>query len=252
LAERLVGYLDDGELTYLLLERPDGLAGAMGAEYDITLGRAWLHGPHVAVGDWNDSAERMLERLLRALPSEVRYLTAYVNTENTRARSFYEARGFRERDTASHEFWLEPSDRIRVVGEGVVNLAEGHRNSFAALYASLFPAAYYSAERVVQMIGRSHNVLVVADGPDVLGFAVASLEVPGSAGEVQFLGVREDHRGRGVGRGLLSSAVDWLLDEAGAVRVALNVDDDLDAARGLYESVGFRLRFSGIGINRAR
>jgi len=252
LRERLAGYLDDSELQYLLLERPGELSGAMGAEYDTSLGRAWLHGPHVLLDDWGGNAERLFHDLVAMLPTEVEHLTAYVNTRNSRARAFFGAHGFSERDTESHEFWLVPSkDRGSVEGRAV-DLRSEHRDSFSALYESLFPAAYYSSDRVVEMIGRSHHVVVVADGSDVLGFAVSASEVEGSLGEVQFLGVREDCRRRGLGRELLQSAVNWLVDVAHAPRVSLNVDADLGTARDLYESVGFRLRFSGIGLGRSR
>jgi len=252
LRERLAGYLDDSELQYLLLEQGGSLFGAMGAEYDTSLGRAWLHGPHVLLDDWDRGAERLFHELLAMLPAEVEYLTAYVNTRNSRARAFFVARGFSERDTESHEFWLVPAQDRRVVENRVVDLESAHRDSFSELYESLFPAAYYSSDRVVEMMGRSHHVVVVADGNEVLGFAVAASEVEGALGEVQFLGVREDCRGRGLGRDLLQSAVDWLIDEAHAPRVSLNVDADLGTARNLYESVGFRLRFSGIGLGRSR
>ena len=120
-------------------------------------------------------------------------------------------------------------------------------DAFKQLYDALFPKAYYSADRVLQM--DSHHVLVLAEGARVLGFAVASTE-DGEAGEVQFLGVAEESRGQGYGRRLLLSAVDWLLDEAGVSRVTLNMGDELVHARGLYESVGFRLRFTGVGASR--
>ena len=113
----------------------------------------------------------------------------------------------------------------------------------------MFPKAYYSADRVLDMDGQSHRVLVLSEGPRVLGFVVASTE-DGETGEVQFLGVAEGSRRRGYGRRLLLSGVDWLLDEAGVSRVTLNVGDELDHARGLYESVGFRLRFTGVGASR--
>jgi GNAT superfamily N-acetyltransferase len=62
--------------------------------------------------------------------------------------------------------------------------------------------------------------------------------------------VREDARRQGYGRCLLLSAVDWLLDVGGVSRVTLNVGDELVHARELYENAGFRLRFTGVGLER--
>ncbi|MGC9335875.1 MAG: GNAT family N-acetyltransferase [Anaerolineae bacterium] len=53
------------------------------------------------------------------------------------------------------------------------------------------------------------------------------------------------------GRRLLLSAIDWLLDRAGVSRVCLNVGEELVHARSLYESVGFKLRYTGIGLKKA-
>jgi ribosomal protein S18 acetylase RimI-like enzyme len=100
------------------------------------------------------------------------------------------------------------------------------------------------------MIGQSHQVLVVADGEEVLGFAVVSTEDGPTAGEIQFLGVREDKRHQGYGRQLLLSAIDWLVEGAGVSRVSLNVGEELVHARSLYESVGFKLRFTGVGLKK--
>ena len=247
LRQQLLGYLDDSELCYLLALRGGRLVGAMGAEYDEELGRGWLHGPHVTAGEWDPIAVELFTQLLAELPSSIEQFDTFLNVANERARRFYAQRGFVEREHLSHDFWLLPGDRIPAGDRGCAPIDTEQEASFEELYAALFPTAYYSAERVVQM--ESHHVLVLAEGARILGFAVASAE-DGEAGEVQFLGVREECRRRGHGRRLLLSAVDWLLDEAGVSRVTLNVGDELVHARGLYESAGFRLRFTGIGARR--
>jgi ribosomal protein S18 acetylase RimI-like enzyme len=127
---------------------------------------------------------------------------------------------------------------------------KAQETSFKELFNALFPSAYYSANRIIEMIGQSHQVLVEVQGDTVLGFAVVSVEGDQSEGELQFFGVREDSRRRGYGRKLLISAIDWLVDQAGVEQVSLNVAEELVHARGLYESVGFRLRFTGVGLEK--
>jgi ribosomal protein S18 acetylase RimI-like enzyme len=118
------------------------------------------------------------------------------------------------------------------------------------LYRRLFPGAYYSAERFIDMIGRGHQVLVAAEGSEVIGFVVVSADAEWSTAEIQFVGVREDRRRRGYGRALLLSAIDWLVDSEGAAGIGLSVGEELVGAQGLYESVGFRLRFVGVGFRK--
>jgi GNAT superfamily N-acetyltransferase len=249
LREQFLAYWEASELCYVLAWQAGQLVGAMGSEYDAELERAWLHGPHVATKDWDAIAAALFGRLLAELPACVRRWEAYLNVENVRGRRFYTRQGFEARQSLSYDFWLAPDDRVTSGDRRCDLLGKEHLASFQPLYEALFPAAYYSATRIVQMVGQTHQVFVVAEGAEVLGFAVASVE-DRSAGEIQFLGVREDVRRQGVGRRLLLAAVDWLLDEAGVARVCLNVGAEHVHARCLYESVGFRLRFTGIGLHK--
>ena len=189
LRQQLLGYLDDSELWYVMAEQGGRLLGAMGAEYDESLGRGWLHGPHVTAGDWDAMTAALFERMLQALPASIGQLDAFLNIENRRARSFYAQQGFVEREHLNHEFWLLPGDRVVEGERGCMPVGRQQEDAFKRLYDALFSKAYYSADRVLQM--DSHHVLVLAEGARVLGFAVASTE-DGEAGEVQFLGVAEE------------------------------------------------------------
>jgi GNAT superfamily N-acetyltransferase len=248
LRRQLLSNLDDSELCYILAVRDGQLVGAMGSEYDEELARGWLHGPHVIAKDGRKIASQLFARLLVELPACVRQLDAYLNVKNVQGRCFYTQRGFRESEKISYDFWLTPAGQI-VSTDGLYGQIETwHAVSFLQLFQTIFPTAYYSGERILHMIGRSHQVFVIAEGSQVLGFAVVSVEAGSSAGEVQFLGVREDCRGQGYGRRLLQSAVGWLFEAAGVTRVCLNVGEDALQARRLYESAGFNLKFVGVGL----
>ena len=250
LCQQWLSYLDDSELSYVIAFQEGDIVGAMGGEYDEALGRGWLHGPHATGETWETMAAELFTRLLAELPASIVELNAYLNVENERGRRLYAQRGFKERESQSHEYWLSPSDRV-VPGERPYGfLEERHEASFVSLYEALFPTAYYSGERMLSMIGTSHQVFAVAEGNEVLGFAAVSVDESASTGEIQFLGVREDRRGQGYGKRLLLWTTDWLLECAGVSRVCLNVGGDVANARGLYESVGFKLQFTGVGLQK--
>jgi GNAT superfamily N-acetyltransferase len=250
LQEQLLSYWSDEELCYIMALGDGKLIGAMGSEYDRNLGRGWLHGPHAELKNWEVLPGELFRRLLAEMPEDIRQLDAYLNIENSRGRRFFNEKGFKERENLNYDFWLMPDDRVVSGGGGCMLLKKAQESSFKLLYEALFPDAYYSAERIIQMIGQSHQVLVEADEETVLGFAVVSVEGDESEGELQFFGVREDSRRKGYGRKLLLSAIDWLLDNAGVAQVCLNVGEDLVHARDLYESVGFWLRFTGVGMEK--
>jgi ribosomal protein S18 acetylase RimI-like enzyme len=251
LHRQLLEYWDASELRYVLARRDGQLVGAMGSELDEELGRGWLHGPHAALGDWDALAAALFTRLLTALPASIDQLDTYLNVTNRRGRRFYVRQGFEEREQRGYDFLLTPETRTVAGDGGGVPLKAQHHASFKALFEALFPTAYYSAERIIDMTGRSHHVLVLAEGCEVQGFVVVSVAEGLSTGEIQFVGVRESCRRQGVGRRLLLSAVDTLLDRVGVSAISLNVSQDLAGAQRLYESVGFGLRYIGVGFRKA-
>ncbi|MBN1536439.1 MAG: GNAT family N-acetyltransferase [Anaerolineales bacterium] len=250
LQQALTGYWEDGELCYMLALRNEQIVGAMGSEFDKALGRAWLHGPHAIPDEWEPIAEALFQHLLAELPAVIQQWDAYLNIENKQAQRFYIDQGFRELNSLNYDFWLTPDDRVGAGKHHCQMLAKEHAQSFITLYARLFPSAYYSGERILQMIGDSHQVMVIADGGDVLGFVVINTLGETLPGEIQFLGVQEDCRHRGYGRRLLLAGIDWLFDISKAPRIFLNVSQDLIYAQALYESVGFKLRYTGIGLRK--
>ena len=246
----LLKYVADGELAYVLAFQGENLVGAMGCEYDEELHRGWLHGPHVRLGDWQSLAEELYARILEALPPSVTILDAYPNTANTRAVDFYGRRGFERVGDVSHVYGLTSESRVVSPRAPCDPLQKCHEPSFLKLYHTLFPNAYYSGRRILSMIGASYRVFVIVEGTDVLGFAAGSVDEGSKTGEVQFVGVREDRRGKGLGRRLLRTAVDWLFDDAAVSEVSLNVRQDVPHALRLYESVGFKHRYTGIGLRK--
>lgn len=77
---------------------------------------------------------------------------------------------------------------------------------------------------------------VCTDGPEVIGFCSVDL----ASGEVLVLAVLPDYEGKGVGKGLLSRAVEWLRSR-GVERIWLAASPDPSGrAHGFYRSQGWR------------
>lgn len=244
-------YFRDGELCYIAAWRGSDLVGAMGSEFDRSMGRAVLQGPHAVENGWKDITSQLYKKLLAALPGEIQQFDAYLNIENWRGRNFYTQHGFSELDHLSYEFNLAKREWRPVNQQGCTALAAANHESFKLLFDDTFPGAYYSPERIIQMNGESHQVLVTSQEDRVLGFAVLSLELGPTTGELQFLGVDENYRRQGFGYRLLSAGIDWLFNKAGVQEISLNVNEDRLEARRLYESVGFKLQYSGIGMRKS-
>ncbi|MBU0935262.1 MAG: GNAT family N-acetyltransferase [Spirochaetes bacterium] len=240
-----------GEMFYILACSGQAIIGAMGGEYDPELNRIWLHGPHVFTGSWSILATRLYEELLVILPATTERWEAFLNTKNTAGIDFYRKHGFTQ-GSVSHDYRLAKSRRVDCPKDKCVKLSAEYHASFTALFNRLFPETYYTADALIQMHNLSHHISILPDAGTIAGFSVAFLETSGSKGEVQFIGVAEEKRGQGYGRQLLASAVDWLFDERNAEDIILNVEENLVNAKGLYESVGFTLSFSGLPLTRKK
>ena len=239
-----------GELCYLIALEEGNWVGSIGAEYDLELGRAWIHGPHTIPGTWSRLSGVLYETLLGKIPPGITRWDVFLNMENRRAQRFYAAQGFQQRPKLSFEYCLQSEAHPEPGTELLDPLTEANFESFKELFLDLFPTAYYSPERIRQMDGDSHRVFMIQEADIVQGFVTLSLNPGSTSGEIQFLGVRDECRGMGYGRQLLMTAVNWLIKEEGKSLICLNVDDENDPAIALYETLGFKLLYTGVGLFR--
>jgi len=85
-----------------------------------------------------------------------------------------------------------------------------------------------------------------------MGYLYTVIDEDTGDGSVEFIGVREDARGKGIGRQLLQTALHWLFEDKLVPKVMLVVNDDLSNARSLYESVDFKLKYTGVHNRKIR
>lgn len=112
----------------------------------------------------------------------------------------------------------------------------------ADLEQLLFPTdSPWTVEMFWAELAGRHHYVVIREADEVIGYAGLAV-IDDDEAEVRTIGVHPDHRGRGLGRTLLTD----LLEAAGDVRVMLEVRTDNTPARTLYESVGFQT----LGIRR--
>lgn len=239
-----------GEVSFVIALQDGRLVGVMGSEFDEELGRGWLWGPFALVQDWEALADSLYEELFQILPASIRQFGAFLNAANQRGVSFYLQRGF-ERHGVSHVYQAARPAMSVPVQEPCPALKSEHKEGFTALHTSIFPNAYYSAQRVLDQIDEDNQVFVFPQGERVLGYVYATVGSDVQSGEVEFLGVHEDARRRGIGRQLLLSALQWLFEVKGVSPVVLTVYDENNSARSLYEGAGFDLKYTGVGLDLA-
>jgi ribosomal protein S18 acetylase RimI-like enzyme len=236
--------------TARVVREPVGgrLVGAVVAEWDEELGRAWVIGPWVHADDdtaWLTTAEVLVDAALGQTPEAVTHYELSGDVAHRRLAELAAGRGWRATevnhvlvaDAAVVEGWGDgdaPNLRAPEVGD----LA-----AITALHDAEFPGTYASAD---QLLDGKRVVLGADDGGRVAGYAAGEVHGDGE-GYVDFLAVDPALRRGGVGRRLVVALTRELLGRSPLGRVALTVQDHRAPARALYERLGFRAEGSIVG-----
>lgn len=220
------------------------IAGAVVAEWDEHLGRAWVIGPWAA-GDgdeWAATADALLDAALAQVPAALTRYEMAGDIANRRLAALAAARGWTPTEPnhillADAEVvagWPPADAALRPAGPADVD-------AIAALHDVEFPSTYASAAQLVEGgLDGSRVVLVADDGHGgVAGYAAGEVR-PDGEGYVDFVVVAPAGRRTGVGRRLVVALTRELLARAPLDRVCLTVQDHRAPARAMYRRLGFR------------
>lgn len=205
--------------------------GWLTGEFDEEMGRAWWWGPFCEDRPDGDPIADEMYRLVRAEvgPDEEELAP---DDRNSWVAACALRWGFRGE---------EASAVLQYVGAGfgdvdgaVVAVGDAHASAVEALHDELFPGTHTPGR---MLIASTEPRLVYVEAGDVVGYVAAEMQSDRS-GYIDYLGVRPDRRGRGLGRALVRAATDRLL-ELGATSVNLTVRESNAMARALYGSLGF-------------
>lgn len=243
----LSGLEPDGLAGVLVAREGSEIVGVLGAEWDTEPPRIWWHGPF-AVPDrrWHEIVDALYVSARGLPPGEILQEELAPDSRNGHVAAFARRRGFASEEgsavlgrplTDADGRPVDDDDLVTepVDGVDVRRLSEEDRHEVAVLHDRLFPATHIPGERLAE--GDDRDVLVAARGA-VIGYVAVELQ-ENHQGYIDFLGVRPEARGTGVGRLLVRAACRLLRDERACRSVHLTVRVSNASARALYSSVGF-------------
>ena len=237
--------------AFVLAEANGEIVGACGSQHDAAGEQSWLWGPWVdGPAGWRSAAPALLDALLARLPRPVRRVEAFLHAENRAGLGFLQSRGFTL--GALTHLYVVPRPVLPPAADGSLPaLRAAHEVAFARLHAETFPAGG-STPAGVLLDGRDdeHAIFAAAAGLRLLGYVCVSANRAPREGFIEYLAVRPNARGRGIGTRLLQTALRWTFEERRLPQAALCVSERRAGARRVYESTGFRLHASGIAARR--
>ncbi len=238
IAGELAGY-DRWRERLLVARDGDGtVTGALLADLDEARRRAWWVGPWTREPGDTALATALIDRQLERFGGAIDEQELAPDERNVWLCTLAEARGFKL-ETPSAVFSLElhaaPDGPDGATPARSLPLREADREAVAALHDALFPGTHTTSATLVTA-ARTDVRVIHLDGR-VAGYVATELQ-PDGTGYVDFIGVADEARRRGLGSQLMR---DVLGDMAvrGVPAVHLTVRVDKPGARSLYAGLGF-------------
>lgn len=236
--------------TRVVRDRDGDLVGALTADVDHDMGRAWHLGPFVALDDpaaWAALADRLLAAVRGevlaplGIAQEEACSTTPASGQDSLVAAWAERGGLRaEPPSVAMTGALAAIVVDAAAQRAPVRIrpaAPDDADAIAALHDASFPATHTDGRALVASRDARRRLLVAGEPGEVLGHVAHELQPDGS-GYVDYLAVVPTARGRGIGRALAWTAC-LELSTLGAEHVHLTVLADNAAARALYRSLGF-------------
>lgn len=227
----------------IIAVRDDNIIGFLTAEWDDDPARIWWYGPyaapHLEPEPRNDVLDTLYRRVRAIAPAHLVEEELAPDGRHAWMDGFARRHGFEQMEDASAVLVLGPDDPLAPLSAEVVAVepaTDDDRPVVAALHDRLFPGTHSNGERVAS--GRHHQLLRVARvDRNPVGYIAAEVQSDGG-GYIDYLGVDDNHRRRGIGRALIRDAAVGLR-ELGVGAISLTVRQSNHGSRDLYTSVGF-------------
>jgi ribosomal protein S18 acetylase RimI-like enzyme len=260
-----VGYLGDApdEIGQALndLDRPiagafrivnndEQIVGVLGFEADETLARAWMYGPWIEHTDWHVVSDQLFTAVAPLVPAAVNNLEIFCNKDNTRCAAFAQRHNFAPH--GEHVILRFPRAALAALPPTGAQDVAGYEQQMQALHDRVFPGTYYSGEQIIGRLNAERRVFVVVNDTTLLGYAYVEAKPAFGEGSIEFVGVDERARGKGVGARLMAAALQWLFSFRSMQAITLTTNADNTPALALYRRTGFQTLHTMQGWRRLR
>jgi ribosomal protein S18 acetylase RimI-like enzyme len=224
------------EEGFILAHDSDKLIGVFGLDIDLEKSTAYLLGPYIRHKNWREIADTLWSTILSIMPESIARFKLSPNSKNKNCIEFAESNGF-YRHTEGLVLKLERKGFHFIETDDIIELSDNRRADFAVLHDQLFPNTYYTGQDI---LGRCNDHRKVFINGDMTGYIYVEAQPEYGESNIEFIGVHQSQRGRGLGARLLNRAIQWIFSHESINSINLNVSAD-NPARRLYEKAGFKV-----------
>jgi ribosomal protein S18 acetylase RimI-like enzyme len=212
------------------------LVGLFGIEVDAEIDRAWLFGPLIDhPDDWHPLADRLYDAVRSLIPAGIGHQEIFCDALNENVCAFAGRHGL----PLISDALIFTLTRGAAAWGTAADFRPEFLESLRALHERLFPNTYYTTEQMVDRQDSHTRLLIAEHGGQLQGYVFGKVDPEAAEGYIDFVGVDEAWRGKGIGRSLLGAVVGWMFSFPEVTTIALTVHADNKAAERLYRSSGF-------------
>jgi hypothetical protein len=220
----------------------DRLVGVFGVDADPEISRAWLYGPLVEHAEWHSVADALYAASVKVIPDGISEQDLFCDIKNLNVAAFAERHGFPLR-SENAIVTLERGDYKKTASSEspftIVDYFPAFFEQFEQCHNLLFPTTYFTARQIVEKLDSTRRLFIGLENGILKGYHFCKVEADARSGYIDFIGVDESVRGRGLGAILLAAGIDWMLSFPETDRISLTVNADNVPALKLYSNFGF-------------
>lgn len=218
----------------------DKIVGILGVDIDEESKFGELWGPFVRDGFNKSEVFSMLwDKLTKSISNMCEEFGVFCNAKNIKCIKFAERYNF-QRNGEFIIMELNSKEFQRALEFKLFEITSEYYNQFEMLHNRIFPKAYYNGKTILSRINEHRKVFIIKENNELLGQIYVEVEPEFGESNIEFIAVREDKQGKGLGSKLINIAINWIFSFEKIESITLCVNKENKKALKLYRKCGFK------------
>ena len=239
----LIESFEDEENKTIGVIEQGKLIGIIDLQVDLEKQVIEMIGPFIdreEENEWLSIANEMCQFIFEALGFTYKYLF-FIHQENQINKKLLKNLGATSR---GHEYVLElkkENVKVQLLSKRIVEASQNVYEEFQAFHDTLWPGVYYSGKQIIEKLTRGYQLFIAKNNQELEGYVFVQKQLEAESGYIHFLAVKEGYRKQGIGKALLTKAIEYLFKESQIKKISLCVEVLNEVAMQLYFDVGFEV-----------
>lgn len=234
--------------SFMVAYEKEEIIGAIGLDIVLEERSAEVWGPFV--NDeliHTDLVNELWEKVTALSASRVDRYNFFLNCENEYAKQFSISHGGKSQGRHT-VLAAKKSEWEKIVEGGVKEYNSAYKDDFVELHEQAFPSTYFSAQTIFGRLSEENQLFITASDEQLTGYVYIEADPQHGEGSIEYIAVSDRFRRQGIGKKLLTFALDKLFAYEDIKEISLCVDNGNEKAIRLYLAAGFKVKHELIHV----